>query len=144
MTEIRPIRAADAPRLTRLLAQLGYLSDVDAVARRLAGILNSSTQQVLVAAPADDSRIDGFIGIERRLMLVEDERFEITGLVVDSAARRSGRGRALMDVAEQWALQPSLHVVVIRSNVARPESHSFYERIGRQRTKTSHTYRKDV
>src|SRR5438067_1640544 len=104
MTEIRPIRATDAPRLTGLLAQLGYPSEVDAVASRLAGILNSATQQVLVAVPADDSRIDGYIGVERRLTLVEDERVEITGLVVDSAARRSGLGHTLVNAAEQWAL----------------------------------------
>lgn len=144
MTEIRPMRAADAPHLTGLLAQLGYPSEADAVASRLASILNSATQQVLVAVPADDSRVDGFIGVERRLVLVEDERVEITGLVVDSAARRFGIGRALMNAAEQWALQRGLHTVVVRSNIVRPESHPFYEGIGYQRTKTSHTYCKEI
>jgi GNAT superfamily N-acetyltransferase len=144
MTEIRPIRAADAPRLTGLLAQLGYPSELDAVTSRLAGILNSATQQVLVAVPAYDSRIDGYIGVERRLALEEDESVEITGLVVDSAARRSGLGRTLVNAAEQWALQHGLHAVVVRSNIVRPESHPFYAGIGYQRTKTSHTYRKEV
>jgi GNAT superfamily N-acetyltransferase len=112
------------------------------VAGRLARILDSDTQQVLVAA--DGSRIDGYIGVERRLALQDDERVEITGLVVDSAARRSGIGRLLVGAAERWALQHGLHTVVVRSNVVRPESHPFYEGIGYQRTKTSHTYRKEV
>jgi GNAT superfamily N-acetyltransferase len=141
---IRPIRAADAPRLTGLLTQLGYPSEVDAVTSRLAGIVNSATQEVLLAVPADDSRIDGYVGVERRLALEVDERVEITGLVVDSAARRSGLGRALVNAAEQWALQHGLHTVVVRSNVVRPESHPFYEGIGYQRTKTSHMYCKEV
>jgi GNAT superfamily N-acetyltransferase len=144
MTEIRPIRSADASRLTGLLAQLGYPSKPDAVINRLAGILNSTTQQILVAVTDDDSRIDGYIGVERRLTLEEGERVEITGLVVDSAARRSGLGRTLVNAAEQWALQHGLHTVVVRSNAVRPESHPFYEGIGYQRTKTSHTYRKEV
>jgi GNAT superfamily N-acetyltransferase len=144
MTEIRPIRAADAPRLTGLLAQLGYPDELGAVTSRLTGILNSATQQVLVAAPAGDSRIDGYIGVERRLALEEDERVEITGPVVDSAARRSGLGRTLVNAAEQWALQHGLHTVVVRSNVVRPESHPFYEGLGYLRTKTSHIYRKEV
>lgn len=144
MIKIRPIRAADAPCLTRLLAQLGYPSDVEEVARRLASILNSATQQVLVAVPADDSRLDGYIGVERRLTLVEGERLEVTGLVVDSAARRAGIGRTLVNAAEQWALQHGLHTVVVRSHVMRPESHPFYEGIGYQLSKTSHTYRKEV
>ncbi len=144
MTEIRPIRVSDAPRLTVLLAELGYPSEVDAVASRLAGILDSTTHQILVAVPADDSRIDGYIAVERRLTLVEDERVEITGLVVDSAARRAGIGRALVNAAELWALQHGLYIVVVRSNVVRPESHPFYEGLGYQRTKTSHTYRREV
>jgi GNAT superfamily N-acetyltransferase len=144
MTEIRPARAADAPRLTGLLAQLGYPSDTDAVAARLVRILETPAQQILVAVPADDSRIDGYVSVERRLILVEDERVEITGLVVDAGSRRSGIGRALVNAAEQWALQQGLHTVVVRSNVVRPESHPFYEGIGYERMKTSHTYHKEL
>ncbi|MBO0806697.1 MAG: hypothetical protein J2P32_00135 [Actinobacteria bacterium] len=58
MSEIRPARAADAARLTGLLAQLGYPSEPDALTSRLAGILKSASQQILVAAPSGDSRID--------------------------------------------------------------------------------------
>jgi ribosomal protein S18 acetylase RimI-like enzyme len=143
MTEVRPVRATDAPRLTELLTELGYPSEPDAVTRRLACILSSTTQQVLVAVPAGGPGIDGFIGLERRLALHVDERVEITGLVVDPVARRYGVGRALVDAAEEWASQHGLHTVVVRSNVVRAESHPFYEGIGYQRTGTSHTYRKD-
>ena len=144
MTEIRPAQTADAPQLTGLLTQLGYPADVDAVANRLARLLNSPAHQILVATPTSGSRIDGYIGIERRLTLVEDERAEITGLVVDSAARRSGLGRALVRAAEAWAVLHGLHTVVVRSNVTRSESHPFYEELGYWRTKTSHTYRKEI
>lgn len=141
---IRPVRAADAPRLIRLLDQLGYPTELDAVTSRLAGILRSATGQVLVAISAEEPRIDGYIGVERRLVLEEHERVEITGLVVDAADRRSGLGRALVNAAEQWALQHDLHTVVVRSNVVRPESHPFYEAMGYQRTKSSHVYVKEV
>jgi GNAT superfamily N-acetyltransferase len=144
MTEIRPARAADALRLAGQLAQLGYPSELDAVTSRLAGILESATQQILVAAPPDDSRIDGYIGLERRLTLHQDEHVEITGLVVDTAGRRSGLGRALVTAGEQWAVPHGLHTMVVRSNVMRPESHPFYEGIGYQRTSTSHVYHKQV
>ncbi len=140
---IRPVRAADAPRLIELLAQLGYPSEPGAVGRRLAGVLESATQQVLVAA--GDVRLVGYVGVERRpALLHQDERGEITGLVVDAAARRSGLGRALVRAAEEWALRQGLPSIVVRSNVVRPESHAFYEGIGYRRTSTSHGYRKDL
>lgn len=91
MTEIRPIRAADASRLSGLLAQLGYPSELDAVTGRLAGILNSASQQILVAT--DGSRVDGYIGVERRLTLRQDEHVEITDLLVNSGV--SGEPRRL-------------------------------------------------
>lgn len=144
MTTIRSIRASDAPHLVGLLAQLGYPSEAGVVAMRLVEIMNAESQEILIAVSADESRIDGYVGVERRLTLVDGERVEITGLVVDAAARRSGVGRALMRAAEQWAVQHRIHTIVVRSNVTRPESHPFYEGIGYQRTKTSHTYLKAV
>ena len=159
MTEIRPARPADAPRLAELLAQLGYPSEPDAVARRLARMSGSADHEVLVGVPAGAGvgggaggggasgggvRVGGYVCVERRLVLERDEHVEITGLVVDSAARRSGLGRALVDAAERWALRHGLHTVVVRSNVVRPESHPFYARIGYRRTTTSHAYRKEV
>ena len=144
MTEIRPARAADALRLAGQLAQLGYPSELDAATSRLAGILKSATQQILVAAPPDDSRIDGYVGLERRLTLHQDEHVEITDLLVDAAARRSGLGRALVTVGEQWAAQHGLHTMVVRSSVVRPESHLFYEGTGYRRSETSHVYHKQV
>jgi GNAT superfamily N-acetyltransferase len=137
------VRATDAPRLAGLLAQLGYPSDADTVTRRLAGILDSAARQVFVAA--DGARIDGYVGVERRpALLHQDEHAEITGLVVDAAARRAGLGRTLVRAAEQWAARHGLPAIVVRSNVVRPESHPFYEGLGYLRTSTSHSYFKDL
>jgi ribosomal protein S18 acetylase RimI-like enzyme len=108
---------------------------------RLAGILKWATQQIMVAALSDDSRIDGYVGLERRLTLQQDEHVEITDLVVDAAARRSGLSRALVTADEQWAAQHGLHTMVVRSNVVRPESRLFYEGIGYQRTAGAAHYR---
>ena len=143
-SRIRPARADDVLHPAGQLAQLGYPSELDAVRNRLAGILRSAGQQLLVAVSPGGSGIDGYIGLERRLTLHQDEHVEITDLVVDAAVRRSGLGRALVMAGEQWAAQHGLHTVVVRSNVVRPESHPFYEGIGYQRMATSHVYRKQV
>ncbi|WP_372660498.1 GNAT family N-acetyltransferase [Amycolatopsis kentuckyensis] len=137
------MRAADAPRLVELLAQLGYPSEPGTVGRRLAGVLGSPTQHVLVAD--EDARLAGYAGVEwRPALLHRDEHAELTGLVVDAAARRAGLGRALVRAAEEWAARHGLPAIVVRSNVVRPESHPFYEGLGYVRTSTSHSYFKDL
>lgn len=99
---------------------------------------------MLVAGPDDGSRLDGYIGLERRLTLHQDEHVEITDLIVDSGIRRSGLGHALVAAGEWWTVQHGLHSIVVRSNVVRPESHPFYEGIGYQRAATSHVYGKQL
>jgi hypothetical protein len=43
-----------------------------------------------------------------------------------------------------WAAGRALDVITVRSNVARAESHPFYERLGYVRAKTQHAYRKHL
>ena len=138
---LRRARIGDAAELARLSAQLGYPQDADAFARRLRRLLISADHPVIVATD-DDSRLLGFIAIERRLMLETGDRVEIVGLVVDDAARRRGIGQALVRAAEDWARAVGIDEVLVRSNVVRAESHPFYEGAGFVRIKSQHVYLK--
>jgi GNAT superfamily N-acetyltransferase len=142
---IRTATLADAAEIARLSAQLGYPADADVFAERLRRLLPSPVHDVLVADDeADDARLRGFVGVERRLMIESGERVEIVGLVVDAGARRGGVGRALVAAAEAWARAHGLDTVFLRSNVVRPEAHPFYEGLGYARVKTQHAYSKRV
>ena len=140
---LRRARITDAPELARLSAQLGYPQAADAFERRLRRLLISADHPVVVATD-DDTRLLGFIALERRLMLEAGERVEIVGLVVDDAARRRGIGKALVDTALDWAREIGLDTVIVRSNTARAQSHPFYEGAGFERIKSQHVYRRRV
>lgn len=138
---IRNATPADAAEIARLAAQLGYPASVSTFATRLHKLIDSPRHAVLVAL-ADNDRLDGFVATEQRMSLELGERVEIVGLVVDSEARRSGVGKALVGAAEQWAIDIGMPHVFLRSNILRQESHPFYESLGYTRTKTQHAYRK--
>lgn len=108
---------------------------------RLQSVLSRTDEVVLVAGTERESTLGWIHGAEQRL-LESGRRCEILGLVVDSAHRRAGVGQQLVAAVEQWAAGRGLVEVSVRSNVARPESHPFYERLGFRRTKTQHVYRK--
>jgi GNAT superfamily N-acetyltransferase len=130
----------DAPGIARLSTQLGYpVAEAD-MRRRLEHLLKSSNHFVAVAERG--STLLGWIAGEVRILLESGPRVEISGLVVDTSERRTGIGRMLVSVVERWALERHCQVVSVRSNVARSESHPFYEQLGYERAKTQHAYRK--
>jgi GNAT superfamily N-acetyltransferase len=138
--QVRKATSDDAPSIARLSSRLGYpASDVEMHAR-ICSLINSPTHAVYVAA--SDGSVLGWVTGELRLSLETGPRVEITGLVVDATARRQGTGRALVASIEQWALRSHGKMVLVRSNVARAESHPFYAQLGYDQVKTQHSYRR--
>jgi GNAT superfamily N-acetyltransferase len=143
MTSERIVREAktnDAARVAELSGTLGYPVSGDAMAERLGRVLPLETHAVFVAEVSGD--IVGWIHGAEQEMLEMGCRCEILGLVVAEGQRGLGTGRRLVEAIEQWARGRRLDHIFVRSNIVRPESHPFYERIGYERYKTQHAYRK--
>ena len=142
MMRVRPATTADAAGIARLATELGYPSSEEEMATRLHSLLRSESHFVGVAE--DGPNLVGWVAAERRLLLESGTRVELVGLIVGSSARRRGTGRELVAAAEAWALGQGVKVIIVRSNVARLESHPFYERLGYERTKTQHAYSRQL
>lgn len=140
---IRPVTSEDAAAVAALSGQLGYPVSVEAIATRLERLLGRDDQLVL-AAVADDGALAGWIHAAEQDLVETERRCEILGLVVDGRRRRSGVGRRLVAEAERWAASRGLRQMSVRSNVAREESHPFYEAQGYGRVKTQQVYRKPI
>ncbi len=140
---IRSVIREDAAAVAALSGQLGYPVSVEAIATRLERLLGRDDQLVL-AAVADDGALAGWIHAAEQDLVETGRRCEILGLVVDGRRRRSGVGRRLVAEAERWAASRGLRQMSVRSNVAREESHPFYEAQGYGRVKTQQVYRKPI
>jgi GNAT superfamily N-acetyltransferase len=138
---VRRATVADASRIAELSGDLGYPADAGAIGERLQRLLARDHELVLVAAPAGTGAA-GWVHAAQQETLESGRRCEILGMVVDAAHRGRGVGRSLVAAVEAWAAERGLELVTVRSNVARGESHPFYERLGYLRTKTQHSYRK--
>jgi GNAT superfamily N-acetyltransferase len=136
---LRRARLEDAAEIARLVTELGYPVEAGAILPRLQALLVHPDHLVTVAAGPND-RLSGVIMAEHRVLLLYGPQVEIMGLSVGSDVRRMGVGRALVREVEAWAQQFRDSQIVVRSNVVRPESHPFYEKIGYERKKTQHVY----
>jgi GNAT superfamily N-acetyltransferase len=141
-TEIRRAQVTDAAEMARLAGELGYPMSAAEMTRRLAVLLPNERHYVAVAASGE--RLLAWMHVEHRFSLEGGDRAELMGLVVDATARRQGLGRALLDVAESWAVAQGMSSLTVRSNAARESSHPFYESLGYARSKTQHVYTKTV
>jgi GNAT superfamily N-acetyltransferase len=133
----------DAAEIARLCNELGYEASETLIDKRLRALTQRPSHWVAVAQ-IGSGILAGWVCAERRLILESGEKVEISGLVVDSAHRRSGIGRLLVEAAEHWAAQNGLAALVVRSNVERVQSHAFYLNAGYTRSKTQHVYLKSM
>lgn len=141
-----PIRCAnedDAAEITRLCAELGYPASLTEMRQRLSSLLEAGDHRIAVAC-GQRSGLLGWVAAEYRLVLESGERVEIVGLVVDPSARRQRIGKALVAEIERWAVARDVGTIMVRSSIARSESHRFYQELGYERTKTQHVYAKGV
>jgi len=137
---VRKAKSTDATRVAELSGILGYPVDRETMQRRLEK-LGERDNHVVFVAEINEKVVGWIHGAERELLVV-DRIGEICGLVVAQAQRTGGVGRRLIEAVEQWARGRGLGQVSVRSNVARTESHPFYEKVGYTRQKTQHAYRK--
>ena len=140
---LRRARSEDATEIARLVTELGYPVEARAILPRLQALLVHPDHLVTVATGPND-RLSGVIMAEHRALLLYGPQVEIMGLSVGADARRMGVGRALVKAVEAWAGQFGDNKIVVRSNVVRPESHPFYEKIGYERKKTQHVYARSL
>jgi len=140
---VRRAAIADAGRLASLSAELGYPVPAGALADRLGYLLERDGEIVLVAELVP-GEVVGWVHGSEQLLLESGRRCELLGLIVDARHRGRGVGRRLVAAVEDWAAARGLDQIAVRSNVARTESHPFYERLGYARVKTQHSYRKSL
>jgi len=138
---IRKAAIADAEVIARLSETLGYPVSAGIMAERLARVLERDEHVVFVV---ETTEVAGWIHAAEQEILEVDRFCEIWCLVVADGQRGKGIGRGLIDAVDQWALGRGLNTILVRSNIVRPESHPFYERVGFARYKTQHAYRKHL
>jgi PhnO protein len=137
---IRAAEPSDVAALADLAGELGYPTEAEQMARRLAEL--PAGDDVRVATVGDE--VVGWAHCAVRLTLVLDPCLEVMALVVADGRRGLGIGRRLMEAAEGSARDKGLSTVRLRSNVVREEAHAFYRELGYREQKRSAVFVKEL
>ena len=126
--ELRRATAEDAPALAALLADLGYPANAAELPERLER-LRASDDDAFVALAGGS--VTGLATVHSRAVLhTACPVAQLTALVVSPSVRGRGVGRALVQWAEQWALERGAERLVVTTALHRAEAPPFYERLG--------------
>jgi len=136
---VRVARAADAPALASLAAELGYPTPAGEMLGRLEELIADTSQSVLVA---EDHEVVGWLHVALALSLESGRRAEILGLVVTRTERAKGIGKLLVDGAEEWAAGKGATRIRVRTNVVRDDARRFYARCGYTTSKRQEVFDK--
>lgn len=108
---------------------LGYNCKLENLNNRINEMMKRGNYQIFVAC--DDSKVVGYIGCVNYLAFeLENEGMKIIALAVSKEYRRKGIGTALLKVAEQWAKENNIEVILLNSGLPREDAHAFYESQG--------------
>jgi GNAT superfamily N-acetyltransferase len=126
---VRDATPADADALAPLLRELGYPSERDAVAERLAVLAGDEWSGAWVAEAG--GAIVGAVSAHASPLLSRDTRIcRITAMIVTAGAQGRGVGRALADRVEQQARRWNCDRIEVTSSDHRGGAHAFYARMG--------------
>lgn len=138
---VRPASAGDAVPLARLCTQLGYPCSPDVIPRRIARLDSDPNARAFVIDRAGE--VLGLVTVHMRHALNHDAPIaQLSLLVVDENARRSGAGRRLVRAVEAWAHENGAHRVVVNTALHRADAHQFYESL--EYRHTGRRYMKDL
>ena len=139
---VRDARPTDISAIHRLIGQLADAPDQAAFRMRLDRVAATDGHRIVVAEV--EGKVIGVLHVFERPALEKPCEAVVQALVVDSDARSSGVGEALMREAERWAADHALSSVALYTRVDRDRARAFYEGIGYLQKATSRLMGRDL
>jgi GNAT superfamily N-acetyltransferase len=139
---IREMGSTDIAVCRLLLSQLGYELSLQEMKRRYEAIKEKQDHAVFVCE--QDGQVVALLHLYERPAFDKPPEVIVQALVVDQYRRGTGVGKAMMNMAQRWALDRGFSSVALTSSVSRSDAHSFYNRIGYNVTTTSHLFRRHL
>ena len=140
---IREASHQDAEAIALLNREaMGYDYPAEDTARKLEIILRSDRDKVFVAVTGEC--VVGYIHANDYDVLYFPTMKNIMGIAVDSAYRRQGIGKLLLNAVEHWAKETGAEGIRLVSGANRTDAHQFYMDCGFEGGKKQLNFKKHM
>ncbi len=126
--QLDTVTESQALEIHDLSLQLGYENEPQLLFTRLQQIVVLKDHAVFAAQL--DGKIVGWLHCLVCLRVESPLFVEVAGLVVDENVRGQQIGKKLIETSKHWSRHQGIHLMRIRCNVVRTESHQFYQALG--------------
>jgi ribosomal protein S18 acetylase RimI-like enzyme len=135
---IRPVRIEDVTELAPVMAELGYPTDVDSLASRVAIIVGRPDFATFVAEA--NGVVAGMITVTLAPSIYRDGlQGAIVALVVSASHRGRGLAGRLVEKGERWLVDNGALRATVNPSNHRIDAHALYRRLGYDATGTRFT-----
>ncbi|MGH1343146.1 MAG: GNAT family N-acetyltransferase [Nannocystales bacterium] len=141
--QVREAQLEDTPDICRMLLQLGHDGDEALVRRRLERVLGTTDHVVLLAQERPHGSV-GILHASTAISLQSPPRVDVHVLVVTSAHREAGAGRALLERLHNWALRRGIDDVATAFARHRKTGHAFFGKLGYSVAGERRLYKRDL
>jgi len=141
--QVREAQLDDAPGVSRMLLELGYDGEDAIVRRRLERVLGTTDHAVFLAIERPHGVI-GMVHASVMIGLLQPPHVEVHALVVGSAHRQVGTGRALLERLHNWALRRGVDDVATHMQRHRKAGHMFFGKLGYSVSAEHREYSRDL
>lgn len=141
--QVREAQLEDTPDICRMLLQLGYDGEEALVRRRLERVLGTTDHVVFLAQERPHGAV-GMLHASVTISLLHRPRVDMHVLVVASAHREAGGGRALLERLHNWALRRGIDDVATEFPRHRKAGHLFFGKLGYSVTGEHRVYQRDL
>jgi len=129
---IREAETKDAPVLSHLLGQLGYLTSNESSLEKITAYSQEGYKMLMAES---DQKVIGFISLHWYVSPhLPGPVGRITAFCIDETVRSQGKGTILLNAAEQFFKKIDCFKIEVTSNLKRTETHQYYSKLRYEQT----------
>ena len=124
----RTVKELDIGGILETAQELGYPASEKTVKDLVNLVLERKDHQIIIAE--SENKLLGYIHLHCIKAAIEQQKIEVSGILIPDSYRSKGIGSRFLKEAEKWTRGRDINTISIRTTLIRPEAIPFFKHHG--------------